>query len=141
MGGRSKRRSPPGPRDVPAGGVEARIDELFEHPPRQPDRTDRARSEPERADSYALKARLRSLLIDAFGDALGVEEMAGGEQGVIILRHRRNRWDGCHALVDELSPEARAWVRLQRDLREDVSSESLLGALGEGLHDAIDRSC
>ncbi len=122
MGGRPKRRTPPDPREVLAGRTRARIDELFELIHRV-NPTGRGLSDSARAEAYALKAGLQSLLIETFGDALEVEESADEEQGTISIRHRHNRRDACHALVGQLSPAARAWVRLQRDLREDVAAE------------------
>jgi len=77
--------------------------------------TGRGRGAPETAARYALKSRLQSLLIDRHADEIEVTA-APGDPGVVSIRHRYRRHDACHAVLDTLDDDARAWVQLQLDL-------------------------
>jgi hypothetical protein len=118
---------------VLAGRLQPRMEELFDlihkvNPTGRVADTNRA------AQAYAHKARLQSLLIERFGDALVVTEVEtapGTAQRpepspVVGLRHRTYDKDACHAVVADLSAQAQAWVRLQRDLRADGNDAAAL---------------
>jgi len=77
--------------------------------------TGRGRHEKENAARYMQKARLQSLLIERFADSLTVH-VDPDEEGVVSIRHRSGRRDGCHAVIDALDDGARSWVRRQIDL-------------------------
>ena len=64
---------------------------------------------------YAQKSRLQSLLVRRFGPELEVVPDPASE-GTVSLHHRGHGRDGCHAVLDALDEDARAWVRLQLDL-------------------------
>ncbi len=64
---------------------------------------------------YAQKARLQSLLVRRFGPELSVVPDPVTE-GTVSILHRGHGRDGCHAVLDTLEDDARAWVRLQLDL-------------------------
>jgi hypothetical protein len=64
---------------------------------------------------YAQKARLQSLLVRRFGPELEVV-LDPASEGTVSIVHARHGRDGCHAVVDALDEDARAWVRLQLDL-------------------------
>jgi hypothetical protein len=64
---------------------------------------------------YAQKARLQSLLVRRFGAELSVAPDPAGD-GTVSIFHRGHGRDGCHAVIDTLDEDARAWVRLQIDL-------------------------
>lgn len=79
---------------------------------------------PREADlRYAQKARLQSLLVRRFGPELTVVPDPEHE-GTVSLLHRGHGRDGCHAVLDTLDEDARAWVQLQLDLGPP-SSEAL----------------
>ncbi len=71
----------------------------------------------ERAERYLLKHRLQSAAIRHFG-ALLVVQAQGPDAAVVGLRHRKLPRDACHALVDELDDDGRAWVRFRLDTGE-----------------------
>ncbi|MCI0672625.1 MAG: hypothetical protein L0Y64_19440, partial [Myxococcaceae bacterium] len=77
---------------------------------------------------YALKSRLQSLLIRRFRGELEVERVVG-QDDVVGLRHRPTARDACHAAIDALDDEARAWVRLLLDLRASGAGESDVAAV------------
>jgi hypothetical protein len=62
----------------------------------------------ERAQRYALKAHLQSLLIQRYFEDIAVFPTA--RAGVVGLRRRAGRGDACHAVVSHLDPEARELV-------------------------------
>jgi hypothetical protein len=64
---------------------------------------------------YAQKARLQSLLVRRFGPELEVVPDPELE-GTVSIRHRGHGRDACHAVLDALDVDARAWVQLQLDL-------------------------
>lgn len=63
---------------------------------------------------YEQKSRLQSLLVRRHADLVAVAPTE--RDGVVSLGHRSGFLDACHAVVDELEPDARAWVRRQLDL-------------------------
>lgn len=65
-------------------------------------------SSAERAQRYALKAHLQSLLIQRYYEELAVFPTA--RSGVVGLRRKAGRGDACHAVVSHLDPEARELV-------------------------------
>lgn len=73
-----------------------------------------AKTESER---YRLKSRLQSLLVNQFGADLRVERTA--DPGVVGLFHSLSGADACHARIDDLDEDARAWVRFQLDTEGD----------------------
>ncbi len=94
-----------------------------------------------RASRYALKSRLQSVLIRDFGDELELtaEPM---EAHTVALRYRPQDRDACHAVLDELDPDARAWVRLRLDLGErggeEVAAPRLPGPVAKGAKDSLE---
>ncbi len=64
---------------------------------------------------YAQKARLQSLLVRRFGPDLSVV-LDPASEGTVSIRYRGDGRDGCHAVLDTLDEDARAWVQLQLDL-------------------------
>lgn len=69
---------------------------------------------------YSIKAQLQSLLIRRFPERIRVRRT--DVAGVVSLLHGYVGLDACHAVVDELEEDARAWVTLQLDL--DVAGTS-----------------
>src|SRR5258708_3784319 len=67
--------------------------------------TGRGRNDKENAARYVQKARLQSLLIERFGESLTVQ-VDTDEEGVVSIRHRSGRRDGCHAVIDALDDGA-----------------------------------
>ena len=116
----SRRRSKPGrhrldPIEVIEGRTPVSLDELFRlvH---EVNPTGQALSEPERKRRYAFKARLQSLLVLRFADH--VEAVADPQNPAVVSIQRRGlAGDACHAILDELEPEARSLVRRQLDER------------------------
>jgi hypothetical protein len=102
--------------DVLAGRVDVRPDELFDlihriNPTGEPLRA----SEMEKR--YALKARLQSLLIRRFGEALEVVGQPDN-QPIVSIRLRSGQRDACHAVLGALDEDARSWVKLRMDLAD-----------------------
>jgi hypothetical protein len=64
---------------------------------------------------YRQKARLQSLLVRRFGAELTVA-LDPASVGTVSLLHGHHGRDGCHALLDTLDEDARAWVQHQLDL-------------------------
>ncbi len=62
---------------------------------------------------YSQKSGLQSLLIRRFGDQLTVKE--DEREGIVSLEHDSGTRDACHAVLDELDADARAWARRQLD--------------------------
>jgi hypothetical protein len=87
---------------------------------------------------YKEKSALQSLLVNRFSDELAVVPDPENE-AVVLLRHRYGARDACHAVLDDLDPDARAWVRLQLDFdpsEEGVASgEARSGPLRSGASD------
>ena len=77
--------------------------------------TSRSLDREQAARRYRLKAELQSLLVERFSDELDVEPEK--VPGMVGLRHRFVGADACHAVIDELSEQARSWVRRELDLR------------------------
>src|SRR5262249_37635482 len=69
---------------------------------------------------YAQKSRLQSLLVRRFGEELDVVPDPDRE-GTVSLLHRGHGRDGCHAVVEALDEDARAWVQMQIDLGSSSS--------------------
>lgn len=63
---------------------------------------------------YSLKAQLQSLLIRNFPEQIQV--VRTDTPGVISILHGYVGLDACHAVLDELDPDARAWVTYQLDV-------------------------
>lgn len=82
--------------------------------------TARELREPDRQRRYELKARLQSLLVRRFADEIRV--VRGDEPGVVSLFHRYANEDACHAVINELDTDARAWVTYQLDVGADAES-------------------
>src|SRR5262249_45297924 len=70
------------------------------------------------ASAYAVKSRLQARLIADHADALAVE-LDPATPGAVLLRHRYEGRHACHALIDSLDIDARAWVRFQLDVADD----------------------
>ncbi len=102
------------PEDILEGRVEARPGDLFDLIHRV-NPTGEELPEQEAARRYAQKRRLQSLLIRRFGDR-HLTVATTGDEGIVSLDHRSGARDACHAVIDELEPDARAWVRRQLDL-------------------------
>lgn len=62
----------------------------------------------DRAQRYALKAHLQSLLIERYYEGIAVFPTA--RAGVVGLRRKSGRGDACHAVVRHLDPEAQELV-------------------------------
>jgi hypothetical protein len=62
---------------------------------------------------YRQKSDLQSRLIREHSEMLALRRGPG--DGVVSLVHRLGQFDACHAVVDELEPDARSWVRHQLD--------------------------
>ena len=107
------RRRRSDPEDVIAGRALATAHELFDlvH---HANPTGRELTPAESARRYSLKARLQSVLVRRFPDELRVVPEPGSDDLVSLL-HRSGQRDACHALVSQLDPDARAWVRRQLD--------------------------
>jgi hypothetical protein len=75
--------------------------------------TGRMLRERDSATRYRLKAALQSVLVERFYDDLVIEPSE--DSGVVGLRHRYLNVDGCHAIVEELSEEARSRIRRRLD--------------------------
>ena len=67
-----------------------------------------------RAEHYGLKNQLQSLLIRHYANQF-VVEVEPADLRVIGLRHRYGPQDGCHAVLDDLDDDARAWAQFQLD--------------------------
>lgn len=111
---RADDRKPLDPEDVLAGRAKVSVTQLLDlihwvNP------TGRERGAREAELRYAQKSRLQSLLIRRFGDELSAVPDPTHE-GTVSIVHRDHGRDGCHAVVDTLDEDARAWVRLQLDL-------------------------
>jgi hypothetical protein len=123
----SKRRGPGeqkrlDPEDVLAGRVKVTAVELLDLVHRV-NPTGRELGAREAELRYAQKSRLQSLLVRRFGDEL--EVVADPErEGTVSIVHRGHGRDACHAVVDALDEEARAWVRLKLDLGPPSSEGS-----------------
>src|SRR5215468_8304612 len=110
------------PEDVLAGRVKVGAAELLDLIHRV-NPTGRELGAREAEVRYAQKARLQSLLVRRFGPELDVVPDPASEGTVSILHPCHGR-DGCHAVLDMLDEDARAWVRLRLDLGPP-SSETL----------------
>src|SRR5262249_34212156 len=115
----SKRRGPDDrkrihPEDVLAGRVKVGAAELLDLIHRV-NPTGRELGARETALLYAQKARLQSLVIRRFGPELEVVPDPANEGTVLILHPGHGR-DACHAVLDTLDEDARAWVQRELDL-------------------------
>ena len=79
------------------------------------------------AERYRTKARLQSLLVRRFNEVLVVSQPDLENPRLVALDLRRHSETACHALIDELDEDARAWVQRQIDegLTERIAGESL----------------
>jgi hypothetical protein len=77
----------------------------------------------EAGKAYETKVARQSLLIEDFSEELLIETLdQSGDQsrkGVVGICHRFLPLDACHAIVSQLSPQARAWVQLQLDSKDE----------------------
>lgn len=62
----------------------------------------------DRAQRYAVKALLQSLLIERYYEDIAIFPTT--RSGVVGLRRKAGRGDACHAVVNHLDPEARELV-------------------------------
>ncbi len=85
--------------------------------------TDRDLPSDEAASRYAVKARLQDLAIDRFGDLLQVQADPADDR-VVLLSPFDGRGPATHARVDQLSPDARAWVQYALDTAGSGSPET-----------------
>jgi tetratricopeptide (TPR) repeat protein len=68
----------------------------------------------DKARRYQLKSRLQSLLLERYKEDIAIR-LESNEEGVVLLVHRTLGLDACHAVIDELDIDARAWVLRQID--------------------------
>jgi hypothetical protein len=115
--GRPRKRRPVEAARIQAllDGAPIRLDELCEWI-RRSNPTRLSLTKTERGDRYAVKARLQSELIHRFAPELHV--LRTGRPGVVGLVRRDRRGDGGHALISDLTEEARAWVGSHLSRRE-----------------------
>jgi hypothetical protein len=66
-------------------------------------------------EHYKIKSRLQSLLIRKFYDKLLVDQPDPGNPTLVSLKLRYFDEDACHALIPDLDPDARSWVKRQID--------------------------
>ncbi len=107
----------PSPEDLLSGKVQASVRDLFELIHRINPSGRRMAGE-SKGDAYATKAALQSLLIEDYAEELLFEPMEEKGEAVIGIRHRFLPLDACHAIVSQLSSEARAWVFRDLDAGE-----------------------
>ena len=77
--------------------------------------TGRGRDKKENAARYALKARLESVLVKNYPEAIEVSPEPEHE-GVVSIRHKVRQQFACHAALNALDDDARSWVQRQLDL-------------------------
>ncbi len=118
-----KRKRSPEPEEVLAGRVDLKPPELIELIHRV-NPTGRELDASQEADRYRQKAALQSLLIRRFGDEHLAVTPAEPEGVVSLDSHRGGTRDACHAVVDELDPDARAWVQRRLDLAVSSPAEA-----------------
>lgn len=113
--------------DVVAGRSRPSVRELFDliHAINPTARVDERGRGAQTARDYQLKARLQSLLVRRHGDELRVRLE---DDGTIAIAHRYSNRDACHAQLDTLDDDARAWVRWQLDTSEEAPGSSTHGA-------------
>lgn len=75
---------------------------------------------------YSLKAQLQSLLIRKFPERIQVVRTS--TLGVVSLMHGYVGLDACHAVVDELEEDARAWVTFQLDVNDAAPKPGIYSA-------------
>jgi tetratricopeptide (TPR) repeat protein len=84
----------------------------------------------ERDRRYQLKAKLQSLLLRRFQDAL---ELVAESPDLVLIRSRHDAGPSTHAVLETLDDDARSWVRLQLDLAAPESPpEALRPRSGRG---------
>jgi len=98
--------------------------------------TAREVDERERFRRYALKSKLQSLLIRNFGDELTVTANVGG---VVAIAHRYRGRDACHARLDTLDLDARAWVQWRLDTGDDDDPVHASSSSGDAPASPLDR--
>lgn len=76
----------------------------------------------EACERYKIKTRLQSLLIRRFNESLIVEQPEPDNPRLVGFRLRHFNEDACHAMIDELDEDARAWT--QRQIDEDLTNHS-----------------
>lgn len=67
------------------------------------------------AERYRVKTQLQSLLIRRFPESLIVEQPEPENPRLVGFRLRHFDQDACHAMIDELDEDARAWTQKQID--------------------------
>ena len=79
------------------------------------------------AERYKIKARLQSLLIRRFNEGLLVTQPDPENPRLVAFELRHYDETACHALIDELDEDARAWAQRQidEDLTERITGRSL----------------
>lgn len=109
---RTKKAHELDPEEVVAGRLRVTPEELFRliH---QVNPTGLGHDRKEEQRLYRQKSRLQSLLIREHPEMISLE--CGPGDGVVSLVHRLGQFDACHAVVDELDPDSRSWVRHQLD--------------------------
>jgi len=91
-------------------------------------------SSKQESERYKIKAQLQSLLIRRFHDGLRVTQPDPENPRLVALNLRHFDEDACHALVDELDEDARAWTQRQIDeALTDVIIESTESS-GKSIH-------
>lgn len=67
------------------------------------------------SERYKIKTQLQSLLIRRFHERLIVEQPESENPRLVGFRLRHFDEDACHAIIDELDEDARAWTQRQID--------------------------
>jgi len=101
------------PQDVLSGRISLGVFQLIELIHRI-NPTDRDMTSAGQKQRYQIKSQLQSRLIQLFGAELEVVADGQGE-GVVSIRHRSGAKDACHAVLDQLTEDARAWVNRRLD--------------------------
>ncbi len=72
-------------------------------------------------ERYRLKSRLQSFLIENYSDLVQATAMPGNGEQFVTLWVRGSGQGACHARLDQLTPAARSWARIQLDTEEATS--------------------
>ena len=97
------RRRRSSPEDARIEALIAEIKEVNEASKFQPDRWARERL-------LAEKSTLQSELLREWPERF---ELLAEGRGLVGILGRDHGWDACHAVVDQLDPDVRAWVKAQ----------------------------
>lgn len=112
------------PEDVLAGRVKVDALELYRLIHRV-NPTNRFLSRKEAERRYDQKHKLQSFLVLNFGDDHVVVSRSE-KPGVVRFDHPSGVFDACHAPLAELDPEARSWIQLRLDTKDDGEDERLV---------------